>query len=192
VLDTHDGIGIVDVGGDPHDPRRSGLLTPEQIHDLVEAIHEHSGGTSRSATGAAASNVDLYQVNSTFFDALGRDDDRSLAARTIQVLLPGIPQIYYVGLLAGTNDMELLASTGVGRDVNRHRYSPEEIRTALTRPAVQRQIELLRWRSTEPAFAGEFELLDSADHLVAVRWRSADSAFTATVDVRSGAVTIER
>ena len=191
VLDTHDGIGIVDVGGDPRDPRRPGLLAPEQIHDLVEAIHEHSGGSSRSATGAAASNVDLYQVNSTFFDALGRDDARYLAARTIQVLLPGIPQIYYVGLLAGTNDMALLASTGVGRDVNRHRYSPDEIRTALARPVVQHQIELLRWRGTEPAFGGEFELLDSADHLLMVRWRSADSSFTATVDVGNGSVTIE-
>jgi sucrose phosphorylase len=191
VLDTHDGIGIVDVGGDPRDPRRVGLLTPQQIHDLVESIHEHTGGTSRAATGAAASNVDLYQVNSTFFDALGRDDDRCLAARTIQMLLPGIPQIYYVGLLAGTNDMALLAATGVGRDVNRHRYSPEEIRTALTRSVVQRQVELLRWRNTEPAFAGEFELLESPDHVLAVRWRSPDSAFTATVDVRTGSVTIE-
>ena len=191
VLDTHDGIGIVDVGGDPHDPRRPGLLTPEQIHDLVEGIHEHSGGTSRAATGAAASNVDLYQVNSTFFDALGRDDTRYLAARTIQLLLPGIPQIYYVGLLAGTNDMALLAATGVGRDVNRHRYTPAEIDTALERPVVQRQSDLLRWRGTEPAFGGDFELLDSADHLLVVRWRSANSSFTATVDVRSGSVMIE-
>ena len=192
VLDTHDGIGIVDVDGDPRDPRRAGLLSREQIHDLVEAIHEHSGGTSRSATGAAASNVDLYQVNSTFFDALGRDDDRYLAARTIQVLLPGIPQIYYVGLLAGVNDMALLESTGVGRDVNRHRYSAHEVRTALARPVVQRQADVLRWRGTEPAFRGEFELLDSADHLLVVRWQSADSAFTASVDVRNGSITIER
>jgi sucrose phosphorylase len=191
VLDTHDGIGIVDVGLDQRDPRRAGLLTPEQIHDLVESIHEHSGGTSRAATGAAASNLDLYQVNCTFYDALGRDDARYLAARTIQLLLPGIPQIYYVGLLAGTNDMGRLARTGVGRDVNRHHYSLAEIRDALERPVVQRLLDLLRWRATEPAFEGDFELVDSDDDVLAVRWSAPTSTITATVDVRTARVTLE-
>jgi sucrose phosphorylase len=190
VLDTHDGIGIIDVGVDARDPSRAGLLTPEQIHDLVESIHQHSGGTSRAATGAAASNLDLYQVNCTFYDALGRDDERYLAARTIQLLLPGTPQIYYVGLLAGTNDMELLAATGVGRDVNRHHYSSAEVHEALDRPVVRRLVELLRWRSTEPAFDGDFELLDSDDQVVAVRWSSPTSTITAAVDLRTAEVTI--
>ena len=92
VLDTHDGIGVIDVGADARDSERVGLLTADRIHDLVEGIHERSGGTSRTATGAAASNLDLYQVNCTFYDALGRDDDRYLAARTLQCMLPGTPQ----------------------------------------------------------------------------------------------------
>jgi len=44
---------------------------------------------------------------------------------------PGIPQVYYVGLLAGANDMDLLAKTGVGRDINRHYYKREEIDAAI-------------------------------------------------------------
>jgi sucrose phosphorylase len=86
--------------------------------------------------------------------------------------------------------MDLLAATGVGRDVNRHRYSPAEIHEALDRPIVRRLVELLRWRSTEPAFDGEFELLDSDDHVLAVRWSSPTSTITATVDLRSAEVTI--
>ena len=191
VLDTHDGIGVIDVGADARDPRRTGLLPPDRIHDLVETIHERSGGVSRTATGAAASNVDLYQVNCTFFDALGRDDDRYLAARTIQCMLPGTPQIYYVGLLAGTNDVDLLAQTGVGRDVNRHYYSPAEIDTALAQPVVQRLLALLRWRATEPAFDGAFELLDSAPHVIAVRWTSPMSTVTIAVDLISAEVDID-
>ncbi len=58
VLDTHDGIGVVDVGADGSDPSKAGLLTPQQIHDLVEKIHEASAGTSRRATRAAASHGD--------------------------------------------------------------------------------------------------------------------------------------
>lgn len=155
VLDTHDGIGIVDVGPSDLRPGEPGLLAPEKIDALVERIHDASGGTSRQATGAAASNLDLYQVNCTFYDALGRDDRRYLLARLVQLLVPGVPQVYYVGLLAGGNDMDLLAATGVGRDVNRHRYTPLEVADALARPVVRAQLTALRLRAEHPAFAGE-------------------------------------
>ncbi len=39
----------------------------------------------------------------------------------------GVPQVYYVGALAGKNDMELLRKTNNGRDINRHYYSTAEI-----------------------------------------------------------------
>ena len=109
VLDTHDGIGVIDVGADS--AGTPGLLSPAEIDRLVETIHERSNNQSRQATGAAASNLDLYQVNCTFYDALGRSDDEYLIARALQFFAPGIPQVYYVGLLAGTNDMDLLART---------------------------------------------------------------------------------
>ncbi len=189
VLDTHDGIGVIDVGVDQRDPTRPGLLPPDRIDRLVEGIHERSNGESRQATGTAASNLDLYQVNCTFYDALGRDDDRYLAARLIQVMLPGIPQIYYVGLLAGTNDMDRLERTGVGRDVNRHHYSPDEIDDALARPVVRRLLEMLRWRSTDPAFDGEFELVDSAPSTLRMRWTNGPDVADRTVDLRTAEVT---
>ncbi len=86
VLDTHDGIGVIDVGSDPTDRNgRPGLLNPQEIDDLVETIHQRSNDESRQATGGAASNLDLYQVNCTFYDALGRNDNEYLIARAIQV-----------------------------------------------------------------------------------------------------------
>jgi hypothetical protein len=132
------------------------LLGPEDIDQLVTYMHANSNGTSRRATGAAASNVDLYQVNCTFYDALGCDDQRYLLARLLQFFTPGIPQVYYVGLLAGSNDMELLERTGVGRDVNRHYYTEAELRQALDRPVVQALTRLIRFRNAHPAFDGEF------------------------------------
>jgi sucrose phosphorylase len=82
---------------------------------------------SRLATGAAASNLDLYQVNCTFYDALGRNDREYLLARAIQFFAPGVPQVYYVGLLAGENDITLQAKSGIGRDIKRHFYTPSGI-----------------------------------------------------------------
>ncbi len=82
VLDTHDGIGVIDIGADGADPQdQLGLIPPDELDALVERIHRNSNGQSRQATGAAASNLDLYQVNCTFYDALGRNDHDYLLAR---------------------------------------------------------------------------------------------------------------
>ncbi len=171
VLDTHDGIGIIDIGAEPSDRAgHPGLVPPQELDALVEYIHTNSGGLSRQATGAAASNLDLYQVNCTFYDALARNDAAYLSARAIQFFLPGIPQVYYVGLLAGHNDAALLAQSGIGRDINRHHYSAAEIDTELQRPVVQQLLALMRLRNTHPAFGGRFSLLPSDDMSLRLRW----------------------
>jgi sucrose phosphorylase len=169
VLDTHDGIGVIDVGADADG--NAGLLSPEEIGRLVETIHQRSRGQSKKATGAAASNLDIYQVNCTFLDALGGRDTEYLIARALQFFAPGIPQLYYVGLLGGNNDMELLARTGVGRDINRHYYTAAEIDTALKRPMVQKQMQLMKLRNTHPAFAGEFRVEAPAENLIEIQWK---------------------
>jgi sucrose phosphorylase len=171
VLDTHDGIGIIDIGADAADRvNRPGLVPPQELDALVDWIHGNSGGQSREATGAAASNLDLYQVNCTFYDALARDDTAYLVARAIQFFLPGVPQVYYVGLLAGHNDMALLHRTRVGRDINRHHYSRAEIERELQRPVVQRLCDLIRRRNSHPAFAGRFEALPGASDRLSLQW----------------------
>ena len=171
VLDTHDGIGIIDIGADPADrEHHPGLLPPQQLDRLVERIHANSNGQSRQATGAAASNLDLYQVNCTFYDALGRSDRAYLLARAIQLFMPGVPQIYYVGLLAGENNMDLLARSGVGRDINRQRFSPSEIEAALQKPVVQDLLQLIRLRNTCNAFNGSFAMLESPHTTLHLSW----------------------
>jgi sucrose phosphorylase len=144
------------------------------LADLVDRIHANSQEQSRRATGAAASNLDLYQVNCTFYDALGRSETLYLMARAIQLFVPGIPQIYYVGLLAGHNDMELLERTGVGRDINRHYYTSEGIDRALAQPVVARLTELIRLRNTHPAFGGNFQLCDTPDGILELRWTAGE------------------
>jgi len=193
VLDTHDGIGIIDIGADATDRKnRPGLVPAAELDALVETIHANSGGQSREATGAAASNLDLYQVNCTFYDALGRDDDAYLIARAIQFFLPGVPQVYYVGLLAGENDMALLKASGVGRDINRHHYSTAEIDQQLQRPVVQALLRLIRLRNAHPAFNGSFSLGDSDTRKLVLHWQHGHHAATLQVDLagRNGSITL--
>jgi sucrose phosphorylase len=148
------------------------LVPPEEIERLVEAIHDNSGGASRLATGAAASNLDLYQVNCTFYDALARNDLHYLLARAIQFFVPGVPQIYYVGLLAGENDLKLLQRSGVGRDINRHYYGHDDVLAALRRPVVANLCALIRLRNTHAAFGGTFAVGQSADTDLVMRWQN--------------------
>jgi len=185
VLDTHDGIGIIDIGADASDRQGSpGLVPPDELHELVERIHLNSQGQSRKATGAAASNLDLYQVNCTFFDALGRDESAYLIARAIQFFVPGIPQVYYVGLLAGENDMALLEQTKVGRDINRHYYSREEVVQDLAKPVVHRLIRLIKLRNTHAAFGGAFAVLDpDGTSDLQLQWKAGEACITLKVDL---------
>jgi sucrose phosphorylase len=192
VLDTHDGIGIIDIGPDPEAPgSRPGLVSPEELAHIVERIHSNSAGQSARATGAAAANLDLYQVNCTFYDALGRDDAAYLTARAIQFFVPGIPQVYYVGLLAGSNDMDLLSRTGVGRDINRHYYRRPELDAVLTRPVVGRLFELIRLRNAHPAFSGEFRSVSSPDTVLEIRWDRGAHFARLHVDLRTNSSRIE-
>ena len=191
VLDTHDGIGVIDIAADGTDPQdHPGLMPSKELDSLVERIHINSNGQSRQATGAAASNLDLYQVNCTFYDALRRNDRDYLLARAIQFFAPGIPQVYYVGLLAGENDMDLLAKSGVGRDINRHYYSVEEIDQALQRPVVQSLFELIRFRNHHPAFNGSFSVPETRNSGIAMRWDNGVDWAILEVDFASGSYSI--
>ena len=183
VLDTHDGIGVRDVGTDEGRGRTSALLPAEDIQALVATIHQRNRGESLQASGAAASNVDVHHINCTFYDALGRRDNEYFVARAIQCFLPGIPQVYYVGLLAGGNDMDLLRRTGVGRDINRHYYTDEDVQRDLNRPVVGALLDLLRFRNSHPAFAGTFSLSPSTPETLVMRWQNENQWARLEVDL---------
>ncbi len=182
VLDTHDGIGVMDVGGSEGQP---GLLPEKDIDALVERIHKNSKGQSRQATGAAASNLDLYQVNCTYFDALAQNEDHYLLARVIQFFAPGVPQVYYTGLLAEPNDMELLAKTKVGRDINRHYFSNGELIGAKKRPVVQKLLKLIKFRNSHSAFDGEFLLKSTSQESLIIKWKNEEDWAKIEVDFSS-------
>lgn len=143
-LDTHDGIGVVDA---------KDLLSDEELTYTSEELYKIGANVKKVYSSAAYNNLDVYQINSTYYSALGNDNDRYLLARAIQCFAPGIPQIYYVGLLAGENDLALLEATKEGRNINRHYYSLSEIEEAVQRPVVQKLFDLLKFRNRSESFA---------------------------------------
>ncbi|MGN0620404.1 MAG: sucrose phosphorylase [Porcipelethomonas sp.] len=161
-LDTHDGIGIVDV---------KDLLPDEEIEAVKEQMYSHGANVKKIYSSEAYNNLDIYQVNTTYYSALGNNDDAYLLARAIQFFAPGIPQVYYVGMLAGSNDIELMERTKNGRDINRHYYTAEEVEKEQSRPAVQKLKELMVLRNTHPAFSldGTIEIITDDDKLVITR-----------------------
>lgn len=142
-LDTHDGIGIVDV---------KDLLPDEEIEKVKEQMYSKGANVKKIYSSEAYNNLDIYQVNTTYYSALGNNDKAYLLARAIQFFAPGIPQVYYVGMLAGENDTELMEHTKNGRDINRHYYTAEDVDKEQNREVVKELKSLMELRNSHPAF----------------------------------------
>ncbi len=142
-LDTHDGLGIVDV---------KDLLPDDQVDWTKEKMFSEGANVKKIYNTEAYNNLDIYQVNTTYYSALGNDDKAYDLARAIQFFAPGVPMVYYVGLLAGANDLKLLEATKEGRNINRHYYSLDEIATEVERPVVQELVSMMELRNAHPAF----------------------------------------
>ena len=166
-LDTHDGIGVVDARD---------LLTDEELDYTSEQLYKVGANVKRVYSSEKYNNLDIYQINSTYYSALGNDDASYLLSRILQCFAPGIPQIYYVGLLAGENDIELLEATKEGRNINRHYYTLEEIEKEVERPVVKQLLSLLRFRNTSKAFdlEGEIEISTPDESTIEIVRSSAD------------------
>ncbi|MDO6749074.1 sucrose phosphorylase, partial [Gilvimarinus sp. 1_MG-2023] len=114
------------------------VLPDDKIRILIDNINDRSADPILRRSAANIHSVGaIYQLTCTFYDALMQNDDAYIAARTVQFFTPGTPQVYYVGLLAGENDHELMEQTGELRDINRHYYSLDEVAEAVQKPVVK-------------------------------------------------------
>jgi sucrose phosphorylase len=185
MLDCHDGI--------PVQPDLDGILTVEESQAVVAASLQRGANLSRihSDQHQSRPGFDAHQINCTYFSALDCDPQAYLTARAIQFFAPGVPQVYYVGLLAGENDVAAVQRTGEGRAINRRNYSVEEVEQALQEPVVQRLIRLIEFRNEYSAFDGDFAILESDDHTLRLSWKKHQQQCTLTVDLNSRFSVIE-
>jgi len=179
MLDCHDGI--------PVKPDLDDLIDTEQARRTVDTCVDRGANLSYiiSDEHKSEDGFDVHQIRCTYYSALDHHDDAYVAARAIQLFAPGVPQVYYVGLLAGENDEERAAEIGDGREINRHNYDIAEIEQAMEREVVQRIIRLIRFRNEYSAFDGAFTVLDSSDHELIMDWKNEDKCCTLHVDLRT-------
>lgn len=146
MLGCHDGIPLLDL---------KGLISEERIQSVIDTVVKR-GGYVKDLHGQK--NV-YYQVNATYYSALGEEDKRMLLARAIQIFMPGKPQVWYLDLFAGKNDYEAVKRAGAGghKEINRTNLTVEEMEAGLQRDIVLKQLEMLRFRHTFPVFSNESE-----------------------------------
>jgi sucrose phosphorylase len=114
-------------------------------------------------------------------------------ARAIQFFTPGTPQVYYVGMLAGQNDLGLVEETRNGRDINRHNYNAREIETEAERTVVKRLKKLMQFRLNCRAFKGEFSIdRDSESAGLVLEWKGPEESAALSVEPFGGEILITR
>ena len=69
-------------------------------------------------------------MNATYYSALGADDRKMLLARAIQLFMPGKPQVWYLDLFAGKNDLEAVHRGGEAahKEINRTNLTSEQVK----------------------------------------------------------------
>ena len=173
MLGCHDGIPLLDLNG---------LISEERIQSVIDTVVKR-GGYVKDLHGQK--NV-YYQVNATYYSALGEEDKRMLLARAIQIFMPGKPQVWYLDLFAGKNDHEAVKRAGAGghKEINRTNLTTKEMEAGLQRDIVLKQLEMLRFRHTFPVFSNESEFsMKCSGSKIFMEWKNKEERAVLKADL---------
>lgn len=147
MLGCHDGIPLRDIHG---------LLPDERITALGDRMIAR-GGLIKLLYGAQKV---YYQMDVTYYSALGEDDQKMILARALQMFMPGKPEVWYLDLFAGKNDYANIEADSMkqNREINRTRLSLADVEEGLKKRVVRAQLELMKLRSACPAFGRDAKM----------------------------------
>lgn len=181
MLGCHDGIPLLDL---------KGLISEKRIENIIDKVVSR-GGMVKDLHGQK--NV-YYQVNSTYYSALGEDDKKMLMARALQLFMPGKPQIWYLDLFVGKNDYNAVKRAGAGghKEINRTNLTKEQIESALENEVVKKQLKMLRFRTLFPAFSFDSDIKIEANecHMKFI-WKKDGYVATLNADLKTMTFEIE-
>ena len=73
----------------------------------------------------------------------------------------------------------------LGRNINRHNYTLDEVRQEVRKPVVERLLKLMEFRNSYPAFNGDFSIKDTSQHELILAWVKRNYAATAYIDLQN-------
>nr|WP_298991502.1 alpha-amylase family glycosyl hydrolase [uncultured Polaribacter sp.] len=187
MLGCHDGIPVLDLKGKVIDGiYNKGLLEDSEIEDIMNTIINR-GGRVKNLFDAEGNKISYYQVNATFFSALGEDEQKLLLARAIQLFMPGIPQIWYLDLFAGKNNYTAANKGGTGshKEINRTNLSKDDIEIGLKKKIVLNQLKLIRIRNTSKAFLGKITINKSKENHLDIIWNNKNDFAHLTANIET-------
>ncbi len=155
-LASHDGIGMRPV---------EGILTGQEIQDLVERTLAHGGYVSYKAEADGSQSI--YELNISYFDALSSpavaepldlQADRFLASQAIMLSLAGVPGVYFHSLFGSRSHHAGARNTGHHRAINREKLRRADLERDLDDPdSLRHRVfrayrHLIRTRTAHQAF----------------------------------------
>ena len=172
MLGCHDGIPVLDLKGkEVNGTYNKGLLEDKEIEAIMNTIMER-GGRVKNLYDPSGNKISYYQVNATFFSALGESEQKMLLARAIQMFMPGIPQVWYLDIFAGKNDYVAADNGGSAghKEINRTTLSIKDIENGLQKEMVANQLKIMRLRNTSIAFLGNIKINEASDSEIDITW----------------------
>jgi sucrose phosphorylase len=154
-----------------------GLLEDEAIENIMNIIMER-GGRVKNLYDPSGKKISYYQVNATFFSALGEDENKLLLARAIQMFMPGIPQVWYLDIFAGKNNYEAANKGGNDshKEINRTTLTIQDIENSLKTSIVKNQLEIIKLRNNSKAFSGTIKVNETSDNQIDILWKNGESS----------------
>lgn len=193
MLGCHDGIPVLDLKGkEVNGAYNKGLLEDTEIESIMNKIMER-GGRVKNLYDPSGNKISYYQINATFFSALGEDEQKLLLARVIQMFMPGIPQVWYLDIFAGKNNYEAADNGGSAghKEINRTTLTMNDIEQGLKTEVVKKQLEIMHLRNTSNAFSGHVEINDTVDAIIDVKWVNGDTVAHLKANLKTYGFTID-
>nr|WP_315131422.1 glycosidase [uncultured Flavobacterium sp.] len=193
MLGCHDGIPVLDLKGkEVNGAYNKGLLEDTEIESIMNKIMER-GGRVKNLYDPSGNKISYYQINATFFSALGEDEQKLLLARVIQMFMPGIPQVWYLDIFAGKNNYEAADNGGSAghKEINRTTLTMHDIEQGVKTEVVKKQLEIMHLRNTSTAFSGHVEINDTVDAIIDVKWVNGDTVAHLKANLQTYGFTID-
>ncbi|MFH4964619.1 glycosidase [Gaetbulibacter sp. M235] len=187
MLGCHDGIPVLDLKGkEVNGTYNKGLLEDDEIEYVMNKILER-GGRVKNLYDPSGKKISYYQVNATFFSALGESEQKLLLARAIQMFIPGIPQVWYLDIFAGKNNYKAADKEGSAghKEINRTNLTIQEVKDSVNRDVVINQLEIIRLRNTSKAFLGHVKINDTSDREIDIVWKNKEHVAQLKVNLQT-------